>query len=88
MPRLVQDVAHPPQQRGEDVFGWIEDDLGVAHGEVMGDNVRQHHAFKEGLRRFDEYVEGVREGRDGVGFRYDGEKLKGLLKGFVDGERG
>ena len=52
----------------------------------MGDNVKQHHAFRQGLKAFDDYVDGIRYGKEG--FRWDGMKFRQLLDGFCQGEEG
>jgi hemerythrin-like domain-containing protein len=65
-------------------FPWIEDDLGVPHGDVLGDNIKQHQGFRQGLKTFDEYVDAVRN----KGEQYSGKKLLGLLDDFVKGDEG
>lgn len=65
-------------------FPWIEEDLGVEPGSVMGDSVGQHKLFRAAVGVFDETVKKMRDG-DEV---YDAAKLLGLLDAFVKGPEG
>jgi hemerythrin-like domain-containing protein len=44
----------------------------------MDRNVEQHHAFAEGVDRFDGYVKNCKEGRE----RFDGKQVQAIVDGF------
>lgn len=57
-------------------FPWLEEDIGIKG--YMEKNVEQHHAFGPGLKAFDNFVTGVREGTE----NYDGVKVRQIIDSF------
>lgn len=57
-------------------FPWLEEDIGIVN--YMEKNVEQHHAFNPGLKKFEEYVNALREGKE----EYDSAKVLSLIDGF------
>lgn len=59
------------------IFPLLEELVGVQG--LLDGNVEQHHAFGPGFKAFDDYVSGVREGKE----KYDGAKIRALIDAFA-----
>lgn len=57
-------------------FPWMEEYVGIPN--YMHQNVEQHHAFAPGMKEFDDYVKGVRDGT----IVYDGARVTAIIDGF------
>ena len=57
-------------------FPWLEEDIGVPG--YMEKNVDQHHAFAPGLKLFEDYVNGLKAGKE----TFDGKRVTEIIDGF------
>ncbi|KAF4636387.1 hypothetical protein G7Y89_g1696 [Cudoniella acicularis] len=58
-------------------FPWLEDYIGTKN--YMEKSVEQHHAFAPGMKKFEDYVNALREGKE----EFDGAKIRALIDAFA-----
>lgn len=76
--KSITELIHLHHQGEEDyVFPAIEKATGVPG--IMADEIDQHRGFEKGLEEFELYVNAAIEGTE----KYDGEKTRRLIDGFM-----